>query len=169
MSFPKISSIVLNGQLANLARLVHPEGQPNINPLWALAKDIEGLKLNIKAFGYNLARELAATKVPSPPGEPVFHGLGSKAATQADMESLWASHWADRLGIPIIYHRKVWEYCYLLQALSESGLLELGKRGLGFGCGEEPIPSLLAACGCEVTMTDLEPLAAARRANTPPA
>jgi 2-polyprenyl-3-methyl-5-hydroxy-6-metoxy-1,4-benzoquinol methylase len=63
----------------------------------------------------------------------------------------------------VLYHRKIWELCYVLQALDERGVLTPGTRGLGFGCGQEPIPSLLAAMGINVTVTDLESESARRQ------
>ncbi|MDR1890642.1 MAG: methyltransferase domain-containing protein [Puniceicoccales bacterium] len=35
-------------------------------------------------------------------------------------------------------------------------MLAAGKKGLGFGCGEEPLSSLFASYGCEILATDLD-------------
>jgi hypothetical protein len=59
--------------------------------------------------------------------------------------------------LPILYHRKFWEFCYIYQAISERGLLIPGSSGLGFGVGREPLVSLFASCGCKITATDLDP------------
>jgi len=40
------------------------------------------------------------------------------------------------------------------QALLESGVLIPGKYGLGFGVSKEPLPSLFASFGCNITVTD---------------
>lgn len=55
-----------------------------------------------------------------------------------------------------------------MQALHENGKMVAGARGLGFGCGAEPIPSYLAARDINVTITDLPPSESAHRgwANT---
>lgn len=153
----------LEAKLASLLRLVDEQSHPNIGPIWQLAKDIEGIKLNLKAFGYELARRLLSATPAQTPRAPITVDLASKACTQADMDSVWVAWWTAELGIARIYHRKIWEYCYLLQALHEHGHLRPGRRGLGFGCGEEPIPSYLASVGCHVTMTDLAPDAAAQK------
>lgn len=50
--------------------------------------------------------------------------------------------------------RKFWEFAYIAQALFERGLLEKGKKGLGFACGTEPLPSLFSKHGCRITATD---------------
>jgi hypothetical protein len=58
-------------------------------------------------------------------------------------------------------HRKQWEFAFVAQALSERGLLAPGKRGLGFGVGREPLPSLFASLGCAVVASDQSPERAA--------
>jgi hypothetical protein len=78
------------------------------------------------------------------------------------MESDWVAYWMCQLKVPVVFHRKLWELAYVLQAIYESGLLKEGSRGLGFGCGAEPIPSYLASRGVSVTITDLPPAQAAK-------
>lgn len=56
----------------------------------------------------------------------------------------------------ILYHRKLWEFIYIIQSLYERNCLQPGTRGLGFAVGREPLPALLAAHGCQITATDLE-------------
>ena len=63
----------------------------------------------------------------------------------------------------MLYHRKVWELCFVLQALYESGMIQANRRGLGFGCGTEPIASYLAGKEIDITATDLPPEEAARK------
>jgi SAM-dependent methyltransferase len=55
------------------------------------------------------------------------------------------------------YHRKLWEFAYIAQVLSQAGVLRAGTRGLGFGCGKEPLASLFAHAGSDVVATDLGP------------
>jgi hypothetical protein len=82
--------------------------------------------------------------------------LKSCLCTQAQLESRIFQAWGARLGErPRHLHRKVWEYCYISQALDEWGLLGPGRRGLGFAVGQEPLPALFASLGCEVVATDL--------------
>lgn len=143
---------------AILNRLVSPltgEAQPNLSALRLALRDIDVLRLNVKMNGYALARKLAAELPPLDAGEPSMMALLSKPSTQSDLESVWARHWLARLGLPLVFHRKLWEYTYVLQALWQSGNLIPGKRGLGFGCGTEPLPSLFAANGISAVVTDL--------------
>ena len=55
------------------------------------------------------------------------------------------------------HHRKQWEFCYIFRVLEMAGMLEPGKRGLGFGVGREPLVAAFAARGVEVTATDMAP------------
>ena len=65
------------------------------------------------------------------------------------------SYWVDRLGYSYAYHRKLWEFVFILQSLKDHGMLSPGFRGLGFAVGTEHIPDLLASCGVSVLATDL--------------
>lgn len=56
------------------------------------------------------------------------------------------------------FHRKQWEYIYILRALEEFNLLKPGVTGLGFGCGKEPLAVVMAQNGLNVTVTDIPPL-----------
>jgi hypothetical protein len=64
-------------------------------------------------------------------------------------------YWIDRLGYGHAYHRKLWEFVFILQSLKDHGMLSTGYRGLGFAVGTERVPDLLASCGVSVLATDL--------------
>lgn len=82
--------------------------------------------------------------------------LRSGMCTQAQLESREFQAWGTRLDErPRHLHRKVWEFCFIAQALAERGLLAPGRRGLGFAVGREPLPALFASLGCEIVATDL--------------
>jgi len=146
--------------LLQLERMIAPTNalsQPNLTSLALKLKNLDLISLNLKFFGFELANRLASS-LPSCAGSPFRSaGLTSKPCTQADIESDWAAHWFGQLKIPRIYHRKLWELAFCLQALAENDMLRPGRRGLGFGCGEEPIASYLAAHGVYTTITDLAP------------
>ena len=143
------------GFLRQDMRLTTQDGHPNINDLWAVTKDLEALKLNVKAFGYELARDLEARLTASPVYTAEHVGLACKPATQADIESRWYRYWTGQLKRQPVAHRKLWEFAYILQAFYEHGFLEAGRRVVGFGVGFEPLPSYFAAQGLEVLATDL--------------
>ena len=61
----------------------------------------------------------------------------------------------DAVGRPIV-HRKLWEWCFIAEALNQHGMLAPGKKGLGFAVGKEPLPAAFAGFGCDILATDLE-------------
>lgn len=146
---------VLLARIDRCSQLLNARSQPNLNALTELVRHIEPVSLNIKQMGYDLARRLAAALPPPTDTEARHVGLASKLSTQADIESDWVAHWCGALRIPVVYHRKIWELGYVLQAIHEGGGMREGARGLGFGCGTEPIGSFLAARGVSVLATDL--------------
>jgi len=83
--------------------------------------------------------------------------LVSAACTQRQVESASFRYWAERMRkvVPGLLHRKNWEWCFIVQALFERGMLHPGRRGLGFAVGTEPLTSLFAGSGCEILATDL--------------
>jgi SAM-dependent methyltransferase len=133
-------------------------GQPNPHDLYVAARELGVMRLNIKHYGYHLARQLEGKlQGVDCASEPRQHHLVSKATTQDDMESAWFSYWCQQLKIAPLYHRKLWEYAFVLQCLHDKGLLSAGTRAMGFGCGEEPMASYFASLGMDVLVTDLDP------------
>jgi hypothetical protein len=88
--------------------------------------------------------------------EPGVITLGSKACTQADIESAAFRYWSTCLrDRPGMLHRKPWEWCFIAQALYERGVLAEGRRGLGFAVGKEPLSALFASLGCHIVASDI--------------
>jgi len=56
----------------------------------------------------------------------------------------------------VVYHRKLWEFVYIAQALYERDMLVKGKSGVGFGVGSESLTAIFADMGCRILATDLE-------------
>jgi SAM-dependent methyltransferase len=124
-----------------------------------LVRDARAIRMNIKTFGYELAREaqlLRSDKILTST-DPGIQGLTSKASTQDDIESDWFVYWCQQINAAPTYHRKLWEFAFALQVLYDHDLLRADAMGIGFGCGEEPLPSYFASKGIYSTVTDLEP------------
>lgn len=68
----------------------------------------------------------------------------------SDSYAFWCKEFAE---LPH-FHRKQWEYCYVLQALYHYGKIQEGSKGIGFGVGSEPLPAVFAKYGCQITATD---------------
>lgn len=144
-------------ELYRLVRLTNDDSQPNINALNERLKNIDAMAMTLKFFGYELAKALADA-LPKRTGLAAEKiDLYSKASTQLDLESDWVAYWLSELHVPVFFHRKLWELAYVLQALWQLDKIQPGMRGLGFGCGTEPLPSYLASRDVKVTVTDLEP------------
>ncbi len=146
------------GIFRELKGLVGSSEYPNTVDLWCALKEIPLIKLNLKNFGYELARQLQPRlEAIDYSGEPQGHDLVSKPTTQADMESSWFRFWCNQLQVAPIYHRKLWEFAFVLQALYEHGILQSGRDGIGFGCGQEPLASYFASKNMKALVTDLAP------------
>jgi 2-polyprenyl-3-methyl-5-hydroxy-6-metoxy-1,4-benzoquinol methylase len=90
------------------------------------------------------------------PREPTLEHPTSQLATAAQCLEPVYQRWCDELHSPARLHRKQWEFVYILEVLQQRGLLSTGRRGLGFGCGREPLSAIMVRRGCSVTATDLD-------------
>jgi SAM-dependent methyltransferase len=127
----------------------------------ATARNAELAAWNSKVLGSAIASHFYeagyAGRLAPLPADSVHMGFGGRLCRQEDIEAHWLRHWCGELGFVPMYHRKVWEDCYALQALHERGMLAPGMRGLGFAVGSEWLPSYMAKCGVDVLATDLDP------------
>lgn len=123
---------------------------------------------NVKIVAYELARlrsQRAGGGAPNAAATaPPADELSSLVCCSDDWTSAWLPYWAGRMGLEPALHRKLWEFAFIAQVLSRSGMLRAGARGLGFGCGKEPLASLFVQLGCDVLATDLEAADARARA-----
>jgi hypothetical protein len=71
-------------------------------------------------------------------------------------------YWMAQIRVAPMFHRKLWEYYFISQALYEAGMLQEGRCGLVFGAGQERLPALYAAWGCDIVITDQADEAAQR-------
>lgn len=79
----------------------------------------------------------------------------SELCKAKDFQQDWYKRWCGVLGETPNFHRKQWEYVYILQALWERDCIREGKRGIGFAVGTEPLPSVFASYGCDILATDI--------------
>jgi hypothetical protein len=73
------------------------------------------------------------------------------------LQTEWYSRWCKELKEEPRFHRKQWEFVYIMQALWERGCIAQGKKGLVFAVGTEPLPSVFANYGCDIMATDIHP------------
>lgn len=88
------------------------------------------------------------------PGTKVF--TACSPCRQDSFSEPYFSYWTTELREALRYHRKLWEFVFICQALHERGMLANGRRGLGFGVGEEPLSAYFAAKGCQIVATDID-------------
>lgn len=88
------------------------------------------------------------------PGNAIFSACSP--CRQSSFEEAYFSYWTRELRESLRYHRKLWEFVFICQALHERGLLATGRRGLGFGVGEEPLSAYFASKGCQITASDID-------------
>jgi hypothetical protein len=53
-----------------------------------------------------------------------------------------------------IWHRKLWEWAYIVYHLKSAGMLHAGYKGVCFGVGNETLPAFFASMGSEILATD---------------
>ena len=58
------------------------------------------------------------------------------------------------IGFEHRFHRKLWEFVFVMHHLDRAGMLAAGRRGIGFGVGTEPLPAAFAARGAAILATD---------------
>jgi len=89
--------------------------------------------------------------------------LRSQLCSAESLRSPALRAWAERLrpmwaaadeSREVMLHRKMWEWLFIAEAFHERGLLVAGRRGLGFGVGQEPLVALFADAGCTIVATD---------------
>jgi SAM-dependent methyltransferase len=81
----------------------------------------------------------------------------SELCKAKDWQTDWFNRWVKELNEPSRFHRKQWEFIYVMQALWERGCIAEGKNGLVFAVGTEPGPSIFANYGCKILATDIFP------------
>lgn len=87
--------------------------------------------------------------------EPSLSNISSQLCTASQCVDERYRHRCREMKSPARLARKQWEFVYTLEALSQAGMLAPGRRGLGFGCGGEPLSAVMAKHGSSITATDL--------------
>ncbi|CAN5767281.1 hypothetical protein BH11BAC4_BH11BAC4_07930 [soil metagenome] len=81
----------------------------------------------------------------------------SELCKAMDYKAAWYKRWCDELDEKPNFHRKQWEFVYVMQALWERGCIAENKKGLVFAVGTEPLPAMFAKYGCSILATDIFP------------
>lgn len=116
-----------------------------------VAQDLVAVQKNQAALALALAALQAPGTVEKWPDPTV-----SRLCVQRDFNTEEFASWCRAFGEKPRYHRKLWEWVFIAEALGRSGLLQAGKRGVGFAVGKEPLPAAFASLGCELVASDLD-------------
>lgn len=81
----------------------------------------------------------------------------SELCKAMDYKTAWYKRWCDELSEVPNFHRKQWEFVFVMQALWERGCIAAGKKGLVFAVGGEPLPAMFAKYRCNILSTDIFP------------
>ncbi|WP_380787636.1 hypothetical protein [Sphingomonas sp. R86521] len=79
----------------------------------------------------------------------------SQMCTAAQFDEPDYARWLQRMHRPMHRHRKQWEFVYICRMLEHMQMLQPQFRGIGFGCGVEPLPAVFASYDIFVTASDL--------------
>lgn len=82
---------------------------------------------------------------------------GARLCSALDLLSAEYVAFCAALRLPVLHHRKQWEFFFIAQAVEQAGLLKPGVRAVGFGVGVEPLVAWFASKGVDVVATDLAP------------
>jgi 2-polyprenyl-3-methyl-5-hydroxy-6-metoxy-1,4-benzoquinol methylase len=86
--------------------------------------------------------------------QPTLENPTSQLCTASQFAEPTFDEITQAMGIYPSKHRKVWENVWIVSVLATWGLIAPGRHALGFGCGKERIPALLASRGVQVLATD---------------
>jgi hypothetical protein len=104
---------------------------------------IKGIQQSIRHWNTNLEYDFGKRR--------------SELCKAKDYRAEWFIHWCNQLGETPNYHRKQWEFVFIMEALWERGCIGRGKKGLVFAVGTEPLPAMFASFGCNILATDIFP------------
>ena len=105
----------------------------------------------------NAAQMRRSVFAPDPALTPSLEGAPFMAASNCQASDFYHPRYLQLCKLMALrpqFHRKQWEWVYILHQLVEAGMLRPGARGLGFGVGTEPLPAVFASMGVEVMATD---------------
>ncbi len=129
-----------------------------------IAAQLDEHRREVRMMLSNIAlpdRALWMTKPEMVAAEPAANAFpNSVVCRQESFDAPYFAYWTARLVEGLRYHRKIWEFVFICQALWERQILRQGARGLGFGVGVEPLTAYFASQECQIVATDMDAAAA---------
>ena len=120
-------------------------------------KELEELRSRIEALEQQvlaLRMRQYIAKPPFGPQLPLGPFMGFSTCSAADFLHPRYLDICKLMNYPFHWHRKLWEWVFIIHHLLESGMVRKGCKGLVFGVGSERLPAVFASLGAEVLATD---------------
>ncbi len=121
-----------------------------------LLQELDGLRHRIELIEARVAAREDHFFVPSPPfpPAPLDEFMRYSTCSSADFVHPRYVEICGMLKHPCDWHRKLWEWVFVVHHLLESGVVSPGSKGLVFGVGSERLPALFASLGAKILATD---------------
>lgn len=132
----------------------------NDMPQGDIQHELKDLQSRLTALELQLASVRKSQFLPRPPfvgPPPQTPFMSFSTCNASDFLHPRCQEICDLIRHPLIWHRKLWEWVFVIHHLLESGVVKLGSRGLVFGVGNERLPALFAGMGASVVATDAPP------------
>jgi SAM-dependent methyltransferase len=133
---------------------------PNTSASGEITKDLQLIKANIKVLAWRIEQLDGLSQAHAQSVETALSAsiddfaVKGKICTSSDIYSDWHRLLASVLRADNYKLRKIWEWTYTIKLLHAACLLTSGKKGIGFGCGTEPLASCFANFVDKVHVTD---------------
>ena len=122
-----------------------------------LLMEIANLKRRIESIEGQLALANKRQYLPPPPfpaSESTIPFMPFSTCSAADFMHPRYLEICGMIKHPFQWHRKLWEWVFVIHHLLDSGVVKPGSRGLVFGVGYERLPALFAGMGAKILATD---------------
>lgn len=130
------------------------DGIESIRVAFSQTAEFKSFQESVSLKKYSMPLFLLPKKSQEAFYSPSLNDKNSQLCTAEQFEEGLYGDFCKKLNIERTFHRKQWEFVWILAALLKCDLIRRGNRGLGFGTGKEPLPSLLASYGLSIIATD---------------
>lgn len=119
--------------------------------------EMGGLRSRIESLENKLSLADKHQYVPAPPFPeitPLTLFMKFSTCSAADFMQPRFMEICGLMKHPFVWHRKLWEWVFVIHHLLESGVVKPGSKGLVFGVGAERLPAVFACMGAKIVATD---------------
>lgn len=120
-------------------------------------EEIVNLKNRVDALESQLAMANKRQYLPSPPfpiPSSALPFMPFSTCSAADFLHPRYLEICELIKHPFQWHRKLWEWVFVIHHLLDAGVVQPGSKGLVFGVGHERLPALFASMGAKIVATD---------------